>query len=62
MLIYPNLVRGVDGVVIENPKPLLVDWEMATRVDAPEEALRQRSRTVSCNMFVVRISCVRTDV
>ncbi|KAI0663931.1 hypothetical protein C8Q70DRAFT_1049476 [Cubamyces menziesii] len=44
VLIHPVVVVR-NGVIREEMKPLLADWELAKRVDAPEEGPRQPDRT-----------------
>ncbi|KAH9889424.1 hypothetical protein C8Q73DRAFT_793621 [Cubamyces lactineus] len=44
VLIHPVVVER-DGVIREEMKPLLADWELAKRIDAPEEGPRQPDRT-----------------
>ncbi|KAI0333041.1 hypothetical protein GY45DRAFT_1320339 [Cubamyces sp. BRFM 1775] len=45
ILICPQLVRSEDGTVEEIATPLLADWELAKRVNDPDEKARQPDRT-----------------
>ncbi|KAI0333045.1 hypothetical protein GY45DRAFT_1368798 [Cubamyces sp. BRFM 1775] len=45
VLIYPRVVVGEDGVLLEDREPLLADWELAKNVNEPDEKPRQPDRT-----------------
>ncbi|KAI0333047.1 hypothetical protein GY45DRAFT_376152 [Cubamyces sp. BRFM 1775] len=45
VLIYPKVTVGENGELEEDRVPLLADWELAKRVDEPDEKARQPDRT-----------------
>ncbi|KAH9889416.1 hypothetical protein C8Q73DRAFT_793613 [Cubamyces lactineus] len=45
VLIYPKVTVGENGELEEDRLPLLADWELAKRVDEPDEKPRQPDRT-----------------
>ena len=54
ILIYYELTRNEDGILEEVVKPLLADWELAKRVNEPDEKARQPDRTVRNILCLLR--------